>query len=597
MNYKDKENFDFIQNKFTQAAYDVPVTLSTHAVHKIITENAQAEPVRRKKRLNMRPYIAIAACLVIAIGTVFAVKGNFFQTNERVSTFQDYDELKAFADGLNKPVIPSEMGGVFSNPITTVKNADILASDGENIYCAYYNGYDDVDRNNVYVFDAEGESTKLISKISDFDDDMEIESLLAADEKLAVCLQDYYSGKTQIYVYDISTPASPKKIAAFEQSGNYTNAFLIGNTVYTLSNYLPGKTESLPKSGPENAAEPIKAENISYFDNCRNLTYNVISAINITDGTAGETKAVIGGMPTVCCVENALYIAENGAIYGQEGSIDSKTYSDATRNSTNIIKLQLEGSDVQFACMAEVDGVMAEGLMQHGNLMFADGEYVTLITTVCDENGISSNKLFVLDQNLKLIGQSEEFAQEETPKYAILVGDTAYVNTESGNMFVLDISDKTAPAYAGTAEALEYTGNFVLVDETHFLIFSDIMSTPEGGDMVTLYDISDPLKPKIADQKQLENIYANSDRMAINYEKGYFALPYYTADEVQRYYGVLTIEVQNEKIVVTNEFLNDNLDLVNADICVTLGDYVYNFAIDTAESNYGELIVFPHKYQ
>ncbi len=597
MKKREKENLEFVRSRFEKAAYDIPVTLSTKAMRKKITEKAQAAPVRRKRRHSMRPYIAAAACLVLVIGAVFAVKGNFFQNTKRIATFQSYDEVQAFAAGLSKPAIPSEMGGgPLQSMIQTVESAGQTASNGQNIYCAYYNAYSDTDRNSVYVFSAEGEDAQLLGKIGGFDDQLDIESLLATENRLIVCLSDP-DGVTQIYIYDISDPVSPKKIAVFEQSGNYTNAFLIGNTVYTLSNYLPQKAESIPKSGAQGAAEPVKAENISYFENCRNLNYIVISALDTTNGTAGETKAVLGGMPIVCCMENAMYIAEDGTIYGQDGWVDSQTYSDAGRSSTNIVKLELEGTQVRFANMAEVSGILAKDLISDSNLLFADGEYVTLITTMCDENGVQKTTLTTLDKNLKQLGQSEAFAPGETPRDAAVMGSTVYVSTDGGNLYVVDLSDKTAPKYAGSAQAMEYSGIFAPVDETHFLVLSDIMSAPEGGDLVTLYDISDPIAPKVADQKQLENIYVSSERMIINREKGYFAIPYYTSDEVQRYYGVLTLEIQNEKIVVSNTFLNDNHDAINADMCCILGDYIYNFAIDTSDKGHGELILFANKYE
>ena len=57
------------------------------------------------------------------------------------------------------------------------------------------------------------------------------------------------------------------------------------------------------------------------------------------------------------------------------------------------------------------------------------------------------------------------------------------------------------------------------------------------------------------------------------------------------------MEVQNEKIVVSNMFLNDNHDAINADMCCILGDYIYNFAIDTSDKGHGELILFANKYE
>ena len=124
MKKREKENLEFVRSRFDAAAYEIPVTLSTKAMRKKITEKAQAAPVRRKKRHSMRPYIAAAACLVLVIGAVFAVKGNFFQNTKRIATFQSYDEVQAFAAGLSKPAIPSEMGGgPLQSMIQTVESA------------------------------------------------------------------------------------------------------------------------------------------------------------------------------------------------------------------------------------------------------------------------------------------------------------------------------------------------------------------------------------------------------------------------------------------------------------------------------------------
>lgn len=595
MNRTDKENLEFVKSRFDAAAYDVPVTLHAQAMRQKIAKAAPA-PIRQKKRLNMRPYIAVAACLAIMIGAVFAVRSGILQSGGRVTTFQSYEEVEAFADELQKPVVPSEMGGgPLQGMIQKTQTAGQIASSGQNIYCSYYNAYSDADRNQVYIFRADGENTQPLYTISGFADEMEIESLLATENRLVVCLSSQ-AGSMQVHIYDISDPTAPKEITVFEQSGNYTGAYLIGSTVYTVSNYLPKDAKSLPKSGRSGAAEPLRAENISYFEDSRNLDYIVISSLDTASGTAGETKAVLGGMPIVCCLENAMYIAEDGTIYGQDGWVDSATYSDATRSSTGIIKLELEGTQIRFAAMAEVSGILAKDMIADSSLLFTDGETLALLTTKCDESGVQKTTLTMLDSGLNQLGQSAAFAPGETPRDTVLIGHTVYVSTDRGNLYVIDVSDKTAPKYAGAAQAPEYSGLFVPVDETHFLVLSDIMSISEDGDIATLYDISDPLAPTIADQKQLKNIHMSAERMSENEGKDYFAIPYYTASETQRYYGVLTLEIQNNKIVLSHTFLNDNKNAINTDMCCILGDYVYNFAIDTNVSGSG-LLISAHKYE
>ena len=134
MKKREKENLEFVRSRFDATAYDIPVTLSTQAVRKKITEKAQTPPARRKNRHSMLPYIAVAASLGLAIGAVFAVKGNFFQNTKRIATCQSYDEVQAFAAGLSKPAMPSEMGGgPLQSMIQTVESAGSIASNGQNI--------------------------------------------------------------------------------------------------------------------------------------------------------------------------------------------------------------------------------------------------------------------------------------------------------------------------------------------------------------------------------------------------------------------------------------------------------------------------------
>lgn len=89
------------------------------------------------------------------------------------------------------------------------------------------------------------------------------------------------------------------------------------------------------------------------------------------------------------------------------------------------------------------------------------------------------------------------------------------------------------------------------------------------------------------------SIMYNSENLAFSEKRNVFAFPMYFADETSRNYGVITLEIQNNKIVITNEFKNaDN----GQSRCVITDEYVYSFAENHTAPDNERLTVFANKY-
>lgn len=84
--------------------------------------------------------------------------------------------------------------------------------------------------------------------------------------------------------------------------------------------------------------------------------------------------------------------------------------------------------------------------------------------------------------------------------------------------------------------------------------------------------------------------------LARNDEKNVYAIPAYFTDDSQRYYGVITFELKDNQIVITNEFKNNDNNLMYQGNCIIVGDYLYSFNINDSAPDNSKLKVFAYKY-
>jgi len=133
-----------------------------------------------------------------------------------------------------------------------------------------------------------------------------------------------------------------------------------------------------------------------------------------------------------------------------------------------------------------------------------------------------------------------------------------------------------------------YAYNLYPVGE-YFLCIGEDLDTMTNE--IILYDKNlNELDSKTLDSMR---IMYNSENLAFSEKRNVFAFPVYFADETSRNYGIITLEIQNDRIVITNEFKNADNGLNR---CIITDEYIYSFAENHNAPDDERLTVFSNKY-
>ena len=157
--------------------------------------------------------------------------------------------------------------------------------------------------------------------------------------------------------------------------------------------------------------------------------------------------------------------------------------------------------------------------------------------------------------------------------------------------------------YASGEEIKKYSNNIIDIGENSYSgILYDIgenllsigTDLVNDQDEIILYDKSLNELDRVVFEN--EHILTNPDWLTSDKEKNIYALSAYFADNSRRYYGVITFKIDNNQIVITNEFKNNDDDLMYQGKCVIIDDCVYSFDINENASDNEKLKIFSYQY-
>lgn len=456
-----------------------------------------------------------------------------------------------------------------------VDEADIVKTDGEYIYYANDNKIEIVKTSDT------GKLT-LKSEIK-YDNFNPIE-IFVLNNKLVVIgreyqnrvYSDYYIDSINYYrpsnsftiarVYDVENKARPKQIREVKLEGNYISSRMINDNVYFVTNkynnsYLlaNSKIEDLE----ENNYKPCFADtNISkqfnyvdfndiyYFPDSENTSYLNIAGFNINNDEPVNIESFLGAGEEIYASENNLYVAmvkyeyKDSKIYGYYNNYDINTY---------IYKFELDNSKVSYKQAGTVPGE----ILNQFSMDEKDG-YFRIATTDSDNwnNSTDRNNLYVLDEELKIVGKIENLAKGEKIYSVRFMGDRAYMVTfvETDPLFVIDLKDPTNPTVLGELKIPGYSSYLHPYDENHLIGFGENTKVNEYGGVITdgmkmaLFDVTDPTDPKemysvdIGDRWTYSEILDNHKALLFSKERNILAFPVYIRQETQDYKTIYTFQ-------------------------------------------------------
>lgn len=382
-----------------------------------------------------------------------------------------------------------------------------------------------------------------------------------------ISYNNFNTSKTGIIIYDISNINDPKEIRRVMVQGNYISSRMIENNIYFVANQyintiqirlneIKDLNEDNYKIKYEDTVINQEEKNIG-FDKIYNLedsedtSYLILAGLNIENEEEVDIKTFLGAGQYVYSSEKNMYIATNKIKYGEGYEI--------LRNTTNILKFELNNGKIKYKAETEI-----EGQVNNQFSMDENEEYFRIATTSgklwnMDEN--TSNNLYILNDRLEEVGKVTGFAKSEKIYSVRYIGDKAYVVTvkETDPLFVIDLSNITNPQILGELKLPGYSTYLHPYDETHIIGFG--YETKENGTRIindglkmVMFDVSDLTNPKVLFKIKVGNnkytyseLLYNHKALLFSKEKNIIAFPLYSSEGSKSYSRAAVYEIDLEK--------------------------------------------------
>ena len=343
----------------------------------------------------------------------------------------------------------------------------------------------------------------------------------------------YYDYKmiTCAVSYDISDRSNPKEEWRVYQDGDYLSARKIGNKIVLISNYnVPLYMDGIKITdycvpevyAGENACR-IPAKDICVMSEVQDSSYVVVSTLDATNHKETfNSTAVLGGGENVYCTQNNLYVTSGRyeeTISSKDGAVaEIFMIDDSALYTTEILKFDISGEKIQYKTKGKVKGTALNqfSIDEYNN-------YLRIATTTGNFQS-ATNNLYILNDELSIVGEIEGIAKGETIKSVRFMGDTGYVVTfeQTDPLFVIDLKDPESPEVLGELKIPGFSNYLHPVTE-NYLLGIGVNGDEKGagnGMKVSLFDVSDKKNPKevskfeILPQKNGDNLWGYLDCVA-----------------------------------------------------------------------------------
>lgn len=471
-----------------------------------------------------------------------------------LDVFSEYN-VAAISSETSAQNIKSRDFSLTNIQVEGVDEADIVKTDGEYIYS--------LSNNNVVIVKAyPPQNAEVFSKIKIrgrikeifinkdklvvfgedymyFDDTIKEKNIKKTGEEIMPILppRDYHM--SFIAIYDISDRKNPKLVKDVKIKGLYYNSRMIENYVYVIVNdydiYYSDEA-MLPTFIEDGEINTIDVENIYYKDvPSSNYHYIEIYSINLQNYKINNKVYLMPSAETTYVSQNNIYLAyRNNEVKlqtpGKPTPFNELINLEPNIDRTKIEKFRINDGDVEHIASGDVPGHLLNQFSldeYNGNLRVA-----TTIGEVSRTNDITSNNIYVLDEDLDIIGEEEGLAPGEKIYSARFMGGRVYLVTfkKVDPLFVIDLSNPRDPEVIGKLKIPGYSDYLHPYDSNHIIgIGKEAIEAEEGdfawyqGLKIALFDVSDPENPKEISKVEIgdrgTDSYALRDHKAFLFDK------------------------------------------------------------------------------
>jgi len=543
MDNREKEILEQLNDKIDDVK--IPESLKPENIE---TQLSRHSGPKKSRRIYYALSAAAAACLLIIAGvTVFNRTANdnksaVGQTGQ-LAVADSYDQIYEYLEELDQTSFwdgwlgrssvdkaetsaaeessESDTGADYSDTNVReegVGESDYVKTDGAYIYAG------SADMSRVEIVDTTGENMKKVGTIK-LDGGLVLAEFYIQDEKLVVLCHAsvnadtaddssasfydeydsmaYYSaGNTKVLIYDISDPAKPKQIGEVNQSGRYHSSRVVGDYIYVFSRFYANSHSAksdLSYYVPYVDGTAVEESKILLPTGDCGREYIVLTSIDLNDPTGTvDRKAVFSGAGEYYVSSDNIYIYEPE---WQESS--------AAGNSTSRTTIRKIGyADGVFTAKAQntIYGYLEDS--------FSIDEYEGYLRTVVtvDTSRGTSNAVYIMDKELKVVGKIEGLAEDERIYSARFMGDVGYFVTfrETDPLFSVDLSDPENPKIIGKLKIPGFSEYLHVYEEDLLLGIGQEVDEKTGvsqGVKLSMFDISDPSDVKEVDKYVIKGAY------------------------------------------------------------------------------------------
>lgn len=321
-------------------------------------------------------------------------------------------------------------------------------------------------------------------------------------------------------VYDITDRENPAEIRRVAQDGSVISSRMVGTFLYTATSYYPDlgdeEAEYTPKvNGTNLSCSEVYIEDKDGAD----AGYIVLSGFDTAnaEGTVSKTGVIASGCTTYCS-QDTFYVTD--LQYDEKKNMES----------TVINAFSIKDGAVAYKASGAVPGRSSGQYTMDQNKnyfrIFTDG-----YNTKTDKD---FTNLYVLDENLNVIGRLEDIAKDEELKSARFMGDTAYAVTfkNTDPLFAIDLSKPDEPKMLGEVKLPGFSEYLHPISE-NLLIGIGYDGDDEDADMstlkISLFDVSNRKKPKELSSKVIKNCSFNvntySAKEFVMFDENTFGIP------------------------------------------------------------------------
>jgi uncharacterized secreted protein with C-terminal beta-propeller domain len=465
------------------------------------------------------------------------------------------EEAMESAPAAESNAAPADDFSTTNIQVAGVDEADIIKNDGKYIYI--------VKGETVRIVEAyPGEELKELSVV-EFNDEQFLPGEVYLDgDQLTVLghVWENYERAAKVYVLDIEDRSDVEVDREISFESEIMNSRKVGDQLYLVLNDVfrpanydwlndePLGEDMLPKYTEDDKTRSlVSCDDVWYYAGGHQTNMNAVVALDLDENSGLNAEVLVGVDGQVYASRNNLYIAEyanNFRFWGwgpRQGIIEPEV----VKEETLVHRFELNEGELSY----EGRGVVPGRILNQFSMDEYDGHFriATTVGDIWNSETKSTNNVYVLNQDLEVVGEVEGIAPGERIYSVRFMGKKAYIVTfkKVDPFFVLDMEDHTNPTILGELKIPGYSDYLHPFGDNYVIGFGKDTVEAEVDDKsrrnmdfawyqglkVAMFDVTDVKNPKelhkmiIGDRGTDSEMLYNHKALLFNEDKGLMAFP------------------------------------------------------------------------